>query len=354
MESGQNVLGKQKSRGEEILLEHQDMIEDELKSAFEDYDAPKQLYDMMKYHLGWLDQDLKPVEHYRGKRLRPTLCLLTYNALSGVYDKVLPAAAALELIHNFSLIHDDIQDMDEARRHKPTVWKIWGVPQAINVGDGMHVLSNLAVLRLLDLNISGGKTVGIMKILNDTVMELCEGQYLDMSYEDRLDITSDTYLDMISKKTAALIEAATHIGAVMATNDIKLIEHFKSFGRKIGLAFQIVDDIIGIWETSEQTGKPTASDIRNKKKTLPVSYAFQEAGEEQKRRLIEIYKGEITDAEIDEVLDILETTKAYDYSKGMAEKLEREALEKLEKTGIDNEAMSKIKDLTKFLIGRKY
>jgi geranylgeranyl diphosphate synthase type I len=352
--SEQNIMGSHLSRGEEILSEHQDMIDAELRRMFEDHNTPRLLYDMMKYHLGWLDENLKPVEQYKGKRLRPTLCLLTYNALSGVYDKVLPAAAAVELIHNFSLIHDDIQDMDEERRHKPTVWKLWGVPQAINVGDGMHVLSNLAVLRLGDLNVSSGKITDVLRILNNTVMELCEGQYLDMSYEDRMDITTDTYLEMISKKTAALLEAATHIGAIMATNDSKLIEHFKNFGRKIGLAFQIVDDIIGIWEPSEKIGKPTASDIRNKKKTLPVVYAFQEASESQRKRLLEIYGGKVGEGEIEEVLDILGSVRAYDYSHDMARKLEGEALGELEKTGIENEAMSKLKSLARFLVGRTY
>ncbi|MFQ5815746.1 MAG: polyprenyl synthetase family protein [Candidatus Hydrothermarchaeaceae archaeon] len=354
MVSEQDVLGKQMSRGEEILGEHQDMIDAELKRVFENHNTPGRLYDMMKYHLGWLDEGLKPVEHYRGKRLRPTLCLLTYNSLSGVYDKALPAAAAVELIHNFSLIHDDIQDMDEERRHKPTVWKLWGVPQAINVGDGMHVLSNLAVLRLSELNISGGKIAEVMRVLNNTVMELCEGQYLDMSYEARMDITTAIYLEMISKKTAALIEAATRIGAIMATNDPELIGHFERFGRKIGLAFQIVDDIIGIWEPAEQTGKPSGSDIRNKKKTLPVIYAFQEAGEDRRKRLMEIYGGEVGEGNIEEVLNILREAKAYEYSQNMAKKLEDEALEELEKTGIENDAMLKLKDLARFLVGRTY
>ncbi|MEE8168252.1 MAG: polyprenyl synthetase family protein [Candidatus Hydrothermarchaeales archaeon] len=355
MEGRHTLIEEQaKEEGEEILREHLAMVEEEIKRVFKSHDAPKQLYDMMKYHLGWLDEELTPVEQYRGKKFRPAICLLTYNALSGVYDKALPAAAAVELIHNFSLIHDDIEDMDEERRHKPTVWRLWGVPQAINVGDGMHVLANHAALGLKELNITSSKIVDTLEVLNKTIIELCEGQYMDMSYEQELDITTDMYLEMISKKTAALIEASTYIGALLATNNQETIGHFKRFGRKIGLAFQIVDDIIGIWEKAEHTGKPKASDIRNRKKTLPVIYAFQNASGDEKRRLKEIYKEEMSENDVTEVLDILEGVKAYEYSKCMAEELEGEAMKELDDTGIENEAMTKLKNLSLFLVRRTY
>ncbi len=341
-------------RGEDILREHFEMVEEEIKRILEDRDSPRELYDIMRYHLGWLDENLKAVEQYRGKRFRPTLCLLTYNALSGVYNKSLPAAAAVELIHNFSLIHDDIEDMDEERRHKPTVWKLWGVPRAINVGDGMHVLANLAAIRLRELNITDRKIVDVLEVLNNTIIELCEGQHLDMSYEEKLDITTDMYLEMISKKTAALTNAATLMGAILATNDEKLIERLGQFGRKIGVAFQIVDDLIGIWEKAEHTGKPKASDIMNRKKTLPVIYAFQKASKEDKEKLTEIYSRTLDEGDVEEVLNILEGVKAQEYSQGMARDLEREALRALDDTGIENEAMEKLRDLSKFLVRRTY
>jgi geranylgeranyl diphosphate synthase type I len=331
------------------------MIDNEIKSIFEKRMFPKPLYDMMKYHLGWLDENLRPIEQYRGKRFRPTLCLLTYNALSGVYDKALPAAAALELIHNFSLIHDDIEDMDEERRHKPTVWKLWGVPHAINVGDGMHVMANLAALNLRDRNVTESKIVDVLAILNNTVIELCEGQYLDMDFEGRTDVTPEMYIDMISRKTAALIEASTHIGAILATNDESTIKHFRAFGRKIGIAFQIVDDILGIWQDAKKTGKPHASDIKNKKKTLPVLYAFEKASKEDRETLIEIYEKESSSEEdIKKVLHILEKVNAQTYSRRIADKYEKEAISHLEKTGINNEAMEKLKILADFLIYRTY
>lgn len=342
-------------KGEELLNRHLDMVDEEIKKVFESRTHPAPLYDMMMYHLGWLDEDLKKVEQYRGKRFRPTLCLLVYNALSGVYDKALPAAAAIELIHNFSLIHDDIEDMDEERRHKPTVWKLWGISQAINVGDGMHVLANLAALRMADLGVTSEKVVEVLRILNETIITLCEGQYLDMSFEDRLNITIDMYLDMIRRKTAALVEASAWIGATLATKDEAKINNFRGFGRNIGLAFQIIDDIIGIWEKAEQTGKPKASDVRNRKKTLPILYSMEKASEDDKKILKKLYsQPRLTDEDVEKVLDILEASGAYDFSKKMAEEYERTALEKLAGTGVENEAAEDIRVLAEFLVRRKY
>lgn len=340
---------------EKILNEHLDKIDNEIKDVLKGRDFPTQLYDMMRYHLGWLNERLESTEQYKGKRFRPTMCLLTYNSLSGVYDKALPAAAAIELIHNFSLIHDDIEDRDEERRHRPTVWKIWGEAQAINVGDGMHVMANLAALRLKEKNVTDAKIVDTLGILNETVIKLCEGQYLDMCFEDIVDITTGMYIDMISRKTAALIEAAVNIGAILATEDEKIIKHFRDFGRKIGIAFQIRDDIIGIWEKTERIGKPAASDIRNKKKTLPIIYAFEKSAEKQKELLKHIYgKKKLSEEDVTEVLRILEDTKAYDYSQKTAKRYENDALEELSKTGIKNEAIDKLRTLSTFLVRRTY
>lgn len=340
---------------EDILNEHLPMIDGEIKKIFKNRNYPKHLYDMMQYHLGWLDEKLRKADQYRGKRFRPTICLLTYNSISGVYDKALPAAAAIELIHNFSLIHDDIEDMDEARRHKPTVWKLWGISQAINAGDGMHVMANIAALRLKEINVTDTKIVDVLSVINHTIMDLCEGQYLDMSFEKKLDITTEMYLDMVSRKTAALVEAAALVGAILATENEKIIEHFKKFGRNIGIAFQIVDDIIGIWEKTKDTGKPKASDIKNKKKTLPIIYAFEKSSKTEKKLLVEIYKKEVLDdRNVSNVLKILERVKAHEYSKNMARKFEDVALKELSKTEIKSESMKKLRMLAKFLVKRKY
>jgi len=336
---------------EEILNGYVDLIDNEIKLAFEEYAFPGKLYGMMQYHLGWLDEKLEKVERYRGKRFRPTMCLLTYKALSGVIEKALPAAAAIELVHNFSLIHDDIQDRDETRRHRPTVWKLWGEAQAINAGDGMHALANIAALRMRKRNVTDSSALDVLEILNSTIIKLCEGQFLDMSYEENLNVTPEMYLEMIYRKTGALIEASTGIGAMLGTVDVKKIEHFSNFGSRIGTAFQIRDDIIGIWE--EETGKPKASDIRNRKKTLPILYAFEKEGSGE---LKDMYSGrkKLNEREVDRVLDLLEDVKAHQYAQKVAKKYEEEALSELKKTKVKNEAINCLNTIALFLVRRRY
>ncbi|RMF89150.1 MAG: polyprenyl synthetase family protein [Methanobacteriota archaeon] len=333
-----------------------EMVEEEIRELLEGRARQRMLYDMMRYHLGWLDEELRPVEQYKGKRFRPLLCLLTYNALSGVYDKAVPAAAAIELIHNFSLIHDDIEDRDEERRHKPTVWKLWGDAHAINVGDGMHVLANLAALRLKDVNVTEAKVVEVLQILNETVMTLCEGQYLDMSFEERLDVTTKEYLEMIRCKTAALIESSVHVGAVLATEDEKTIKNLRRFGRDIGMAFQIRDDIIGTWGDPKSTGKPRGSDIGNRKKTLPVIYVFERSSAKERKELASLYSGNkrLTKREIAFVIKKMEEKGAYEYAVDTAAAYEKNALKALRKVKLMGEAEEKITSLVDFLINRDY
>jgi len=332
-----------------------DKLEGEMKAIVDSTRSPRMLYEMMRYHLGWRDEQLRPIEHYGGKRFRPLLCLLTYYGFSGVYDKAFPAAVSIELIHNFSLIHDDIEDRDEERRHRPTLWKLWGIAKALNAGDGMHVLANLAAVRLKELNVTDAKIVEVLKVLNETVMRLCEGQHMDISFEERMDVGVEEYLEMIYRKTAALIEAAVHVGALLATEDERKLEDARSFGRDLGMAFQIRDDIIGTWGDPKNTGKPRGSDIQNRKKTLPVIYTFQNCSETERRRLVELYKsGRLSASEVEEVISLMEDKKAYHYCAQIAGEYEESAVQALERLGLEGEAEKKIKAIVDFLVTREY
>jgi geranylgeranyl diphosphate synthase type I len=332
-----------------------EMLEKEIKELLDDRRSPQALYDIMRYHLGWLDKDLKPMERYRGKRFRPILCLLSYYALSGIYDKALPAAASIELIHNFSLIHDDIEDQDEERRHRPTVWKLWGVAQAINAGDGMHVYANLAALRLKKRSVTDSKIVEVLQILNETVMTLCEGQYLDISFETRTEVSTKEYLDMIYRKTGALIESAVAVGAVLASEDKSVIGNFRKFGRDLGMAFQIRDDIIGTWGETESTGKPKGSDIENKKKTLPVIYTFENSSDGEKKSLIDIHnKEKLGKKDVDFIIRLMEEKGAHNYAIETAASYEKSALSALKRLKLNSGAEEKLISLTDFLIKRDY
>lgn len=331
-----------------------EMVEAEIRGMLSER-KPAKLYAMMSYHLGWLDGNLRAAEQYKGKRFRPLLCLLTYNSLSHMFEKAVPLAAGIELIHNFSLIHDDIEDRDEMRRHRPTVWKVFGIPHAINAGDGMHVLSNIAALRLAEKNVSPEKVVEILKILNEAVMKLCEGQYLDMSFEAAMDVQVASYLEMIEKKTAALIEASCGTAAILGTEDEETIGHFRSFGRNIGTAFQIADDILGVWGKKEKTGKDEKSDIEKKKKSLPIIYAFENSNKKEHEILLKIYKKkEVEKRDKEEFLKILNSINARAYCEKAAKSYKEKALLELKRTGIKNEAIEKIKSIADFLVKRDF
>ncbi len=338
-------------------------IEEELQRALP---APDErlspFYGMMRYHLGWADERFQAAEAKRGKRLRPLLCLLACEAAGGDYRLALPAAAAIELVHNFSLIHDDIEDRGHLRHHRPTVWHLWGEPQAINVGDGMLILAHLTLHRLLERGVSPDKVAAVMKALDAASLSLCQGQYLDLSFEERLDVTVEEYLAMIEDKTASLIACSTQIGAMLATDDGMLIERYSRFGRNLGMAFQVVDDILGIWGEESVTGKPVADDIRQKKKSLPIVYALEQGlgdrGQGLRAReqgLGEIYgKDVLSDEDMRRVVAILEGVKARQYAERLASDYHRRALAELEKTGIENEAQAMLRELARFLIERVY
>jgi geranylgeranyl diphosphate synthase type I len=231
-------------------------------------------YGMMRYHLGWADANFRPQQVPSGKRLRPILCLIACAEVGGDPSQALPAAAAIELLHNFSLIHDDIEDGDATRRHRPTVWKVWGVPQAINVGDGMFTLAFAAIQRLTQRGVNSRATLVALDRFTQTCLALTEGQHLDMSFEARPVVGVDEYMRMIQGKTAALVGASVAIGARIGGATQQQETDLLQFGQALGLAFQIQDDILGIWGNPEVTGKAAGNDILRRKKSLPLLHAL--------------------------------------------------------------------------------
>jgi geranylgeranyl diphosphate synthase type I len=272
------------------------------------------LYGQMDYHLGWRDATFAPSQGNRGKLLRPTLTLLAAELAGGeaAVERALPAAVAVELIHNFSLIHDDIEDGDESRHHRPTLWRIWGQPQAINTGDALFALARMQLLGLARRGVDAALTLRLAEQVDAVCLELCEGQHLDMSFEARRDVTVAMYLDMIARKTAALMRCATELGGrIGAPDDEALGERLGAFGQALGLAFQIRDDLLGIWQAQE-LGKSAAGDVRRKKMSLPVIHALEHANPQDHAALARIYfrPGPAKDEQITQALDILERSGA--------------------------------------------
>jgi geranylgeranyl diphosphate synthase type I len=313
---------------------------------------------MMHYHLGWADESLAPIQSNSGKRLRPVVCLLAAEAVGGDVDQALPAAAALELVHNFSLVHDDIQDGSHHRRGRRAVWDLWGMPHGINVGDGLFVLARQALYRLVDRGVPLARCQAAMQTLDRACLSLCEGQFFDMTFEDWVEVDLDQYLWMIRHKTAALLAASAQMGAIVASDDAALAEHYRAFGEHLGVAFQIQDDVLGAWGDEQLTGKSAATDIRDKKKTLPVVYALNQAGDRAAaRQLAALYAqpGPLGESGIASALAILEGVGARAHAEEMAETYYRRSLQSLDQaaTAGDSQSLASLRELAASLMGRQ-
>ncbi len=316
--------------------------------------AQAPLYDMLRYHMGWATPEGVPIHGARGKRLRPLLCLLACEAVGGAWRRALPAAAALELTHNFSLIHDDIEDDSPTRHGRPTLWTLWGLAQGINAGDALWTLARLAVYRLSAQGYASETVLAVARRLDETCLALCHGQHLDISFEGRLDVSASAYGQMIAGKTAALLSTATAVGALLGGAAPAVVEAMGRFGHALGLAFQMTDDLLGIWGDPAVTGKSAASDLLARKMTLPVIHALaweQSRGEDELRRMYaDATPGQDTLAAI---LARLEAAGAHDYVHGQAQAHQTAALAALHGLGLTNAAAQELERLASSIVERE-
>lgn len=251
-----------------------------------------------------------------GKKFRPALTLLSCQAVGGKPEKALKAAAAIELTHTFSLIHDDIMDNDDTRRGKPAVHKVWGEPLAILAGDSLFAKSFELLSQSAEDNIAYERVVDALQVLTNSCINICEGQALDIAFEDTFNVTKDEYMNMIYKKTGDLITASTTIGAIMGGASSNEIQALRTYGKQIGLAFQIQDDYIDL-TGDESIGKPVGSDLVEGKKTLMVVYALEKANKEDHDRLVELLEAN-DESIIPEAMEILEKYGAINYARSKA------------------------------------
>jgi len=333
---------------ETLLADMHDAIETELQRQIARLDGAHTgpFLEMLTYHMGWTGEGAGPAA--TGKRIRPLLVLLTHASAGGDWRKALPAAAAVELVHNFSLVHDDIQDNSDKRRGRATVWSKWGAPMAINVGDGLFALANLAILDLKQ-NYPADQVVKAAEILHQTCLQLTVGQFMDMSFEDRDDVKVDEYWAMIGGKTAALLAACCHLGAVLAGVDEPVEEAYRSFGNYLGIAFQVQDDILGIWGNEAITGKSAASDLTEGKKTLPVLVGLNKKGKFAARWA----HGSIGRDDVEEVAKLLAAESAYEYTHEAGKQMTDMALNSLREADPQGEAGDALTDLAFKLLKRE-
>jgi geranylgeranyl diphosphate synthase type I len=260
-----------------------DLVEPALRRAVDEL-APV-MRRISRYHFGWADEQGRDTPGGGGgKALRPALTLLSAQAAGADPEQAVPAAVAVELVHNFSLLHDDVMDNDLERRHRPTAWTVFGVPAAILAGDALLTLAVETARRGSAVSVSG-EVVGC---LNQSVQDLIVGQSADVDFERRTDVTVAECLDMAAGKTGALMRCASSIGALAVGADARTVSVLADFGDHLGLAFQLVDDLLGIWGSPEVTGKPALADLRSRKKSVPVVAALN-SGTDAAGRLAELY-----------------------------------------------------------------
>jgi geranylgeranyl diphosphate synthase, type I len=328
-------------------------IELELQRQVSRLDQPrtKPFHEMLTYHMGWTGAGAGP--EATGKRIRPLLVLLCASASSRAegedetWQSALPASAAIELVHNFSLVHDDIQDNSPKRRGRDTAWVKWGAPMAINIGDALFVLSNQAIMDLKE-KYPAETVVQAAEILHNTCLELTRGQFLDMSYEERKDLGVEDYWPMIAGKTAALLAACCQIGALLGGADQDGQETYRSFGHYLGLAFQVQDDILGIWGDEALTGKSVVGDLVEGKNSLPVLIGLG-----KKNKFAERWaEGAIQPTEVEEVARLLASEGGYGEAKEVSIQMTDMAINSLREADPQGEAGEALFELTNRLLNR--
>lgn len=303
-----------------------------------------------RYHFGWADARGEPLREGRdGKGVRPALALLSAGAVGAPAEVAVPGAVAVELIHNFSLIHDDIVDDDAERRHRATVWKVFGVGNAIVVGDA---LMGLAVELLLD-EATPARTAAAADLVQAT-MAMIAGQHMDMSFHLQNTVGVDECWEMVSRKTGALLAHASAVGAVLAGAPSETVEALRSFGHELGLGFQAVDDLLGIWGEPAVTGKPAGNDLRERKKSIPVAVALG-SGTRAGEMLAELYAQErLDETDIARAAALVEEAGGRAATAEAARECIHRATEALSAADLETQPAEELMDIANFVIDRKF
>ncbi|HMM41354.1 MAG TPA: polyprenyl synthetase family protein [Thermomicrobiales bacterium] len=311
------------------------------------------VYDIMRYHLGFVDASFQPARSDPGKRIRPLLCMLTNEAAGGDPADAMPMAAGIELLHNFTLIHDDIQDHSPLRRHRPTAWSIWGVAQAINAGDAMFAVAHLALLRSARAGMPAGRVLALTESLHRTTLRIVEGQVLDLGFESRSDVTADEYMVMIGGKSAEICRCACWAGATIAGASDDRAQMAGDAGFALGIGFQLRDDILGIWGDTAQTGKVRADDIRRRKKSLPILLLRDRATPVELAELDALYaQSEVAPDGVERILTLLREYDVESAVQTRAQIWHDQALELLQSSLPESDARVKLEALVDALVAR--
>jgi len=310
---------------------------------------PPRLRRIAAYHLGWLDPDGQEVENDGGKAVRPAITILSAEAVGASAEDALVGAVALELVHNFSLIHDDVMDGDRERRHRPAVWALFGVGEAIIVGDALMALAQ----QLLAEDGRPQARTAAVELARATALMIL-GQSEDLAFESRIDVSQDECLAMCGHKTGALMSAAGALGAILGGAGEGSVERLRSFGRNLGLAFQAVDDLLGIWGDPMVTGKPAATDLRQHKKTIPVTHALGASGAGAEELAGLLSNGELTEDRLDRAVMLLEQGGCREWTRQLADRHLEAALAELDRSGLADRPVRDLREIAQFVVRRDF
>ena len=325
-------------------------VEAELNSVVTSRDMP--LYRMMSYHMGWHDQHGDSNTPIHKQRTHGVLCLLACQAVGGDAEVALPTAAAVELVDSFCEIHDDVQGGKPRRDDRDAVWWVWGPAQAINAGDGMHALARLALFRLLERGVSSEKTFRAVQLLDQASLQTCEGRFLDLEAQERIDMGVDSYLNMVASKTGSLLSCAMELGGLVASDDEAAHSALAACGARLGVAMQVRSDLDELWPDEAESAAPSP-DVMNKKKLLPVVYALENASAGQKRRLGDIYfKRVLQPEDVTAVRDIVEELGSREHCETLVQTYRSEALSALDVPAVLEEGRANIDGFVASLLNR--
>jgi geranylgeranyl diphosphate synthase, type I len=325
-------------RLEEVMLERARWVNEEIDRILPDI-RPLKYYESLKEYLELSKNRVRPsmavyepIRHVieaGGKRVRPTLCLLACEAVGGDPRSALPTAAAIELIHTFTLIHDDVMDEDLVRRGRPTIAAIWGNPIAITAGDGLFALAFRAIARNAEApSVGPERALRLVERAATTCLDLSRGQTMDLLLEQEEAPSVEAYMEMIRLKTGVLLEFALEAGAVIGGAPAKTVEAISKFGAPLGMAFQIKDDLLDLRGTQEVLGKPPGSDVRRGKRTLMVLHALEHAPRQEARTLVSILDApehKTGPQEVARAIRIMEAAGSLKHAADEADRLVRDA-----------------------------
>lgn len=329
------------------LLRARDLLGPALRESLEGLSP--EIRRVVGYHLGFVDAEGRPSTGDGGKAVRPALAFLSAEAVGSPAEVALPGAVAVELVHNFSLLHDDVMDHDLERRHRPTAWALFGVGEAIVTGDALMVLA-----QDLLMDGSSAERSGAARALGRATAAMIAGQAEDLSFESRLDVSIEECVQMTTHKTGALLSCAASIGAILAGADERRVGALADFGRHLGLAFQAIDDFLGIWGHPEVTGKPVASDLRAHKKTLPVVIALASAGADRDELFQLLSNGSLSEETLELAVELIERCGGKDGTQGEAERRLELALASLHRVPLEPAARGDLEEIAAFVTARDF